>query len=476
MKNTNHVIPAQAGIQSNKMRGAVAHMSGWIPDHARRCLASGMAMLVLVMIFASSAMAQTRVDVTKGVMEPIPVAITNFYTANPALNEIANGLPGVITADLERTGILKPIDPNLFIQDSASLQQGPRFSEWRTINAQALVTGTVLTMADGKTRVEFRLYDVLGGKQLTGMAYMTTPTNWRRIAHIISDEIYKRLTGESGYFDSRIVYVAESGNAKARVKRLAIMDQDGFNSRFLTDGSSMVLTPRFSPNAPVIAYLSYAGNKPRVYIYNIDTGRQEVLGDFPGMTFAPRFSPDGTKIIMSLAKEGNTDIYSMDLRSRTVRQLTNSSGIDTSPTYSPDGNRIVFESDRGGTQQIYVMNADGSNATRISFGKGRYANPVWSPRGDLIAFTRMFEGQFYIGVIKPDGSGERLITKAYHVEGPTWAPNGRVLAYFKEQPMGAGGVAGRAARMYTIDLTGFNERVLRTSTDASDPAWSPLNK
>jgi TolB protein len=429
---------------------------------------------LLLLTLATPAWAQVEVDITRGVMEPIPVAITNFYTTNNTLQDAAMGIPSVITSNLERTGLFKPLSQGIFIQDSGSIQQqGPRFQEWKAINAQALVSGVVLTEPDGKTRVEFRLYDVLGAKQLSGMAYMTTPTNWRRIAHIISDEIYKRLTGEDGYFDSRIVYIAESGPPQRRVKRLAIMDQDGFNNRFLTDGRDMVLTPRFSPNAPVITYLSYANNRPRVYLYNIDTGRQEVLGDFPGMTFAPRFSPDGGSIAMSLAKNGNTDIYTMDLRSRAVRQLTNNAAIDTAPSFSPDGNRVAFESDRSGTQQLYVMNSDGSNPTRITFGQGRYANPVWSPRGDLIAFTRMFQGQFYIGVIKPDGSGERLITQAFHVEGPTWAPNGRVLSYFKEQSSRGG---GRSAKMYTIDLTGFNERQVRTPTDASDPAWGPLNK
>jgi TolB protein len=431
----------------------------------------------LILITSWPAHAQLRVDVTRGVMEPIPVAVTNFHTANPALSEVANGIPSVITANLERTGLFKPISSGLFIQDSASIAAtGPRFPEWAAINAQGLISGTVLQTADGKTRVEFRLYDVLGRKQLSGMAYMTTPTNWRRIAHIISDEIYKRLTGEDGYFDSRIVYIAESGPGQKRVKRLSIMDQDGFNNRYLTDGRDIVLTPRFSPTAPVITYLSYAGNKPRVYLYNIDTGRQEVLGDFPGMTFAPRFSPDGNTVVMSLAKNGNSDIYTMDLRSRTVRQLTNNAALDTSASFSRDGTRLTFESDRSGTPQIYVMNADGSNQTRITFGQGRYGTPVWSPRGDLIAFTRQYQGQFYVGVIKPDGTGERLITNAYHVEGPTWAPNGRVLAYFKEQPMGARGVAGRSSKTFTVDLTGFNERMLRTPTDASDPAWGPINK
>ncbi len=327
-------------------------------------------------------------------------------------------------------------------------------------------------MHDGRTRVEFRLFDVFGQQQLTGMAYMTTPQNWRRIAHIIADEIYKRLTGENGYFDSRIVYVAESGPALKRVKRLAIMDQDGFNHRYLTDGRSLVLTPRFSPNEQMVTYLSYGeGRKPRVYVYNLETGQQNIVGDFSGMTFAPRFSPDGRKLAMSLSQGGNSDIYVMDMGSRRPQKLTDSPGIDTAPSYSPDGSQIAFESDRGGTQQIYVMSSSGGNQHRISFGDGRYASPVWSPRGDLIAFIKMLKGQFYLGVMRPDGTGERLITNAYHVEGPTWAPNGRVLAYFKESP----GSSGRSSRSYTIDLTGHNERPLKTPGDASDPAWSPLN-
>jgi TolB protein len=306
------------------------------------------------------------------------------------------------------------------------------------------------------------------------MAYTTTSANWRRIAHIISDEIYKRLTGEDGYFDSRIVYVAESGSVMARVKRLAIMDQDGANSRYLTDGASLVLTPRFSPTRQMITYMSYEGGTPRVYLYDLNTGRRNVLGDFPGMTFAPRFVPDGNRLVMSLATNGNSDIYTYDLSSRQKRRLTDNSGIDTAPSFSPDARQIVFESDRGGTQQLYVMDANGGPAQRITFGQGRYGNPVWSPRGDLIAFTRIYQGKFYIGVIRPDGSGERLITNAYHVEGPSWSPNGRVLTYFKEKPVGSNGDQ-RQARVYTIDITGYNERMLATPQDGSDPAWSPLN-
>lgn len=420
---------------------------------------------------APSARAELRVEVTKGNVNPIPIAITNFVVQDPSGQEFSTSIPQVISSDLGSTGLFKVMDPRSFIQDSATMQTQIRFNEWRAINAQALVNGIITRTADGRTRVEFRLFDVFGQQQLTGMAYMTTPQNWRRIAHIISDEIYKRLTGEGGYFDSRIVYIAESGPPTKRIKRLAIMDQDGANNRYLTDGSNLVLTPRFSPNTQTITYFSYVGNKPKVYIYDLETGRQQTVGEFDGMTFAPRFSPDGTKIVMSLSKGGSSDIYAMDLRSRAPIRLTNSAAIDTAPSYSPDGSRIAFESDRGGTQQIYVMNSNGGEAQRISFGEGRYASPVWSPRGDLIAFVKMLRGQFYIGVIRPDGSGERLLTNAFHAEGPTWAPNGRVLAFFKESQGGS----GRESRLYSIDLTGNNEHPLKSAGGASDPAWSPLN-
>lgn len=438
-----------------------------------RVLVSFLAIVFSVIVFSSGAAhAELRVDVTKGTMDPIPVAITQFVPKDGSNNEFASDIPKVISSDLESTGLFKLINPQSFIQDSASLQTQIRFNEWKAINAQALVNGTVTKLPDGRTRVEFRLFDVFGQTQLTGMAYMTTPQNWRRIAHIIADEIYKRLTGENGYFDSRIVYVAESGPAIKRVKRLAIMDQDGANQRFLTSGQALVLTPRFSPSTQTITYLSYGtNNKPRVYIYDLETGRQEVVGDFPGMTFAPRFSPDGNKVAMSLSQNGNSDIYVMDLRARNPQKLTNSPGIDTAPSFSPDGSQIAFESDRGGTQQLYVMDRNAANQRRISFGDGRYASPVWSPRGDLIAFIKMLKGQFYLGVMKPDGTGERLITNAYHLEGPTWAPNGRVIAYFKESP----GSNGRTSKLYSIDLTGHNEHVLKTNGDGSDPAWSPLN-
>ncbi len=435
----------------------------------RRVITASAAAILILLASAGSLPAEPVIDLTNPTLRPMPIAITDFYGASPSDTTVGADIARVVAADLERSGLFAPIDSRAFIQTAESLRAQPRFGDWRVINAEALVTGTTATEQDGRLRIEFRLWDVFGETQMTGLAYFSTPENWRRIAHIIADAIYKRITGEDGYFDSRIVYISESGPQDRRIKRLAIMDQDGENHRFLTDGSNLVLTPRFSPSTQEITYLSYFNDRPRVYLFNIETGQQEVLGDFPGMTFAPRFAPDGNSVIMSLAKSGNSDIFAMDLRTRRVTQLTNHPSIDTSPCYSPDGSQIVFNSDRGGSQQIYTMNADGSNVQRISFGKGRYATPVWSPRGDLIAFTRIDQGKFYVGVMRPDGSGERLLTEGWLVEGPTWAPNGRVLAFFRQTP-GANGTV----RVYSIDLTGYNERELITPMDASDPAWSPL--
>jgi len=431
------------------------------------------AAVACVLTAIGPARAELRIDITRGHVRPMPIAATNLVGAKGIAQQIGRNITTVISADLNRSGLFRTIGHDAFIQKFDSQQARPRFADWRAINSQALVTGGVQTQQDGRLRVEFRLWDVYAEQQMIGLAYSTTPDNWRRIAHIIADTIYKRITGEEGYFDTRLVYVAESGPPQRRIKRLAIMDQDGANHRFLTDGSALVLTPRFSPTNQEITYLSYFNGRPRVYLYNIDTGQQEVLGDFPSMTFAPRFSPDGNRIIMTLATDGNSDIYTMDLRTRTITRLTNHPAIDTSPSYSPDRRQVVFNSDRGGTQQLYVMNGDGTDVRRISFGDGRYATPVWSPRGDLIAFTKIHSGRFYIGVMTPEGRGERLLADGYLVEGPTWAPNGRVLMFFR-QTKGDRAGRGSNSRLYSIDLTGFNEREVISPIDGSDPAWSPL--
>ena len=430
-----------------------------------------LAVLLLAGLGATAAQAELVIDITRGVSQPMPIAVPEMFGGNDRENQLGRDIARVAAADLERSGLFAPIDPRAFIQTSASIQSGVRFVDWRQINAQALVGGKVELQPDGHMRVEFRLFDVYSEQQIAGEAYGSSPTGWRRIAHKIADQIYQRITGEEGYFDTQIVYVAEDGPKTKQRKRLAIMDQDGENHRFLTDGSDLVLTPRFSPSARELTYMSYYKSNPRVYVYQVDTGRRELLGDFPGMTFAPRFSPDGNRVALSLATNGVTNIYEMNLLTRQKRRLTDSPFIDTSPSYAPDGNRIVFNSDRGGAQQLYVMNADGSGVSRISFGEGRYATPVWSPRGDLIAFTKMKGGEFFIGVMHPDGSGERLLTKGWMVEGPTWAPNGRVLSYWKETP--SEGRAAGTSHLYTIDLTGSNERQVITPVDGSDPAWSP---
>ncbi|MEI6557651.1 MAG: Tol-Pal system beta propeller repeat protein TolB [Rhodospirillaceae bacterium] len=427
---------------------------------------------LLVVAFAPPARADLHIDITRGVVEPIPIAVTAFAGSGGAETQMGQNIAKVVSADLERSGLFRPIDPSAFIQNPGALQAQPRFADWRLLHTQGLVTGSVTREGDGRLRVEFRLWDVVVEQQLTGLAFFASPDTWRRIAHKIADAVYKRITGEEGYFDTRIVYIAETGPGTARIKRLAIMDQDGENHHVLTSDNTLVLTPRFSPTSQEITYLSYYGGKPRVFLFNIETGRQEVVGDFPGMTFAPRFSPDGNTVIMSLSTGSASNIHTLDLRTRRQTQLTTGPSIDTSPSYSPDGRRIVFESDRGGTQQIYVMNADGSGVQRISFGQGRYGGPVWSPRGDLIAFTRLAGGQFGIGVIRPDGTGERILIESHHAEGPTWAPNGRVLMYFKETASGDG--RGRVARLYSVNLGGGNERRVSTPVDGSDPAWSPL--
>jgi len=439
-----------------------------------RFVAIALAVLAMMSFSSISAVhAQVKIDITRGRVEPMPIAITVFAGSNDQSKQVGRDVSEVISKNLERSGLFRPLDPKGFMQELTSLEVQPRFPDWRTLAAQALVQGVVEPQPSGQLRIAFRLWDVYGGQQMVGQAYVTQPENWRRVAHIMSDAIYTAITGETGYFDTRIVYIAESGPAIKRLKRLAIMDQDGANHRYLTDGANLVLTPRFSPTSQEITYLSYFRNVPRVYLFNIDTGRQEVLGDFPGMSYAPRFSPDGNKVVFSMAQDGNSDIYEMDLRTRKTTRLTDHPSIDTSPSYSPNRDQLTFNSDRGGSQQLYTMNADGSNVQRISFGQGKYGTPVWSPRGDLIAFTRINQGNFYIGVMKPDGSAERLLAEGYLVEAPTWAPNGRVLMYFAQGKTASDGSGGRT-RLFSIDLTGYNQREILTPQDSSDPAWSPL--
>ena len=432
----------------------------------RRTMLLGAALAPLAAPIA--ARAQLTIDMTRPNFEPVPIAIVDFQ-GDPMGGQIA----GVIRNDLQNSGLFRSIAPGSFIEQNLNANSAPRFPDWRNVGAQGLVVGSIANVG-GNIKVDFRLWDVLKGDQATGLSFTSQPSNWRRLGHIIADAVYKRVTGEEGYFDTRVAYVSETGPLNNRVKRIAIMDQDGANNRYITDGSTIAITPRFSPTLQEIVYMAYGDRNtpPKVYLQNVDSNRRELMGNFPGMSFAPRFSPDGTKVAMSLSQDGRTNLYEMDVRGRGMRRLTNTPAIDTSPSYSNDGTQIVFNSDRGGSQQLYVMGAGGGGEKRISFGDGRYATPVWSPRGDYVAFTKIMGNSFGIGVMRPDGSGERLLANGFLVEGPTWAPNGRVMMFFRQQP-NSGGRAG-SVTLHAIDITGRFERQVPTPTDASDPAWSPL--
>jgi TolB protein len=442
-----------------------------LPHFSRRrilLLGAGAAAGALAGLAPRSADAVLKLDVTQGNIQPMLIALPDFTGVGLPDPNTARAVTQIIAANLQRSGLFAPIDQAAYLEKISNIDTTPRFPDWRQINAQALVTGRLSRLPDGRLGGEFRLWDVFAGQYLDGKQYQTPFDNWRRVAHIISDAVYERLTGDKGYFDSRIVFIDESGPKERRVKRLALMDQDGANVRYLTRGDDLVLTPRFSPSTQEIAYMSYGQGQPRVVLLNIETGQREIVGNFPGMTFSPRFSPDGQRVIMSLQQGSNSNIFTMDLRSRTTTRLTDTPAIDTAPSYAPDGARICFESDRGGRQQIYIMGAQRGPAQRISFGEGTYSTPVWSPRGDYIAFTKQHQGRFSIGIIKPDGSGERILTEGYHNEGPTSAPNGRVLMFFRDP----GGNAGPT--LHTVDVTGRNEQRTPTPSYASDPAWSPL--
>jgi TolB protein len=424
-----------------------------------------MAALALALgAIAASAPAHAQgvgLKVTRGDVQPLPVAVPAFGGG-----QVGADISQVIAANLQRSGLFRPLDPASFIEKDLSAAIQPRFADWKQINAQALVNGQA-SVQDGRLVVDFRLWDVFSGQQLLGLQFTASPENWRRVAHKISDQIYERLTGEKGYFDTRVVFVAESGPRGKRTKRLAIMDQDGANPSYLTDGSYIVMTPRFSSNSQEITYMALRPEGSAVYLFNLETARRESLGEFSGMVFAPRFSPDGSRVAFSVERNGNSDIYVMDLRNRSSSRITADPGIDTSASFSPDGSRIVFNSDRSGSPQLYVMGADGSNPRRISYGQGKYTTPVWSPTGEFVAFTKQTGGEFHIGVMRADGSDERLLTSSYLDEGPTWAPNGRVLMFSRETP-------GGDSRLYTVDVTGRILKPVPYPGAASDPAWSPL--
>jgi TolB protein len=426
-------------------------------------------LILFSLLIPQWAKAQIEVDITQGNIDPVPVAVPDFLGQDPEMRELGAQIALVIRDNLQSSAVFRSLDPASFLETQTDIDYEPTFADWRVIRADALVSGRVVRGAPGRVRVEFRLWDVFAGRQLQGIRFSTTTANWRRTAHKATDAIYKALTGEDGYFDSRIVFVDQRGTKTNRQKRLAIMDQDGFNPQYLLGGSDLVVSPQFDPSSQTITYMSYETLPPQVYLLDIETGRRELLGSFPGMTFAPRFTPDGRALILSMEQNGNIDIYRMDLRTRSSQRLTTDPGIDVSASISPDGRQIVFQSDRGGSPQLYTMNADGSSPRRISFGDGRYNQPVWSPRGDKIAFVRQNRGKFAIGVMDTDGRNERILTDDYLVDMPSWSPNGRIILFTKES-------RGRDSRaeLWSVDLTGRNLKRVETPGQATDPAWSPI--
>ena len=414
-----------------------------------------------------------RIKITEGVIEPVPFAAPVFIAEDSGGRNYNKKISQLIVKDLSSTGFFREIPSKAYISSVTSFSSPIQFSDWKAINAQALVVGAVSVTGNGDMIVKFRIYDVFSNAELgSGLKFSGTVDGWRRMGHKVADVIYSRLTGESGYFDSRIVFVSESGRKGARKKRLAIMDQDGANVKYLTDSADLVLAPRFSPAGERVLYTSYETGFPQIFMLDVGTvSRRSLRNDEGTMTFAPRFSPDGNSVVYSLEKGGNTDIYLTKLISGGTKRLSSAPSIETAPSFSPDGSQIVFESDRSGSQQLYIMSAGGGNAKRISFGQGRYGTPVWSPRGDMIAFTKQNRGRFHIGVMRIDGSEERLLTASFLDEGPTWSPNGRVIAFTRET-QGANG----SSRLYTVDISGRNLRVLPTPDGASDAAWSPLGR
>ena len=431
----------------------------------------GMLLINLSFAFAQKTVApQLDMTVNRGVIKPISLAVPSFIKESGANSIISRELAKVISNNLNGTGLFKSIPQTAYVSTPLSFNTPVQFSDWSIINADVLVVGSVGLKPDGRLEVKFRLWDVSQQKEIgKGKQYFTNSESWRRISHKISDTIYTRVTGEGAYFDSRVVFVSETGPKDNRTKRLAIMDQDGANFRLLKHPPSLVIAPRFSPTTNKIIFTGYETGKPRVYLMDLSSGEITSLPELQGMSFAPRFSADGSEIVLSMTENGNTDIFISNLALGTKRRLTTNIAIDTAPSFSPDGDSIVFESDRGGGQQLYIISSKGGEAKRISFGKGRYATPVWSPRGDLIAFTKIKEGKFHIGVMRVDGTKERLLTTSFLDEGPAWAPNGRVLMFFRETPGKAG-----APSIYSIDISGRNLRKIKTSSFASDPNWSQI--
>ena len=423
-----------------------------------------MATLAPITVAAQTAQTPQTQDIviSQADLRPFPIAVVPFR------GERGADISSIVSGNLKRSGYFDPLNPASFIETGLTLANAPNFPQWTQIGAQAVLYGAVTPRADNRVDVGFRLYDPYRQCQLVSYQFTATPEQYRRIAHKISDIIYQRMTGEPGFFDSRVIFVSDEGTQLSRRTRLTIADQDGFQPIYLTQGDEVIMSPRFSPNQPdEVTYVALGKDYSRIYLLNLTTGRRESLGEFDGQVLAPRFSNDGNKIAFSIIRNGNTDIYVMDLRSRQLSRLTTDPGINTSPSFSPDGSQIVFNSDRSGQPRLYVMRADGSGQRPISRGGGSYTAPAWSPTGNMIAFTKSGGGRFSTGVMNADGSGERILSSSYFEEGPSWAPNGRYIMFARQ-------TRGGDTRLWTVDLSGRVVSQAGYQGRGTDPAWSPL--
>jgi len=421
------------------------------------------------LIFNISHSETLEISITEGEVRKTNIAISEFYSSNDKTADIIKKINVVMNNNLMSSGLFQTFDKQAFMQKPNEMRFRPKFADWRPLNIEILVTGKVI-LVDDKFKIEMYVWDIIRQKQILSKRYMISGNSWRRLSHLMSDDIYTRVTGETGYFDSRILFVSEQRKNNHRIKKIAIMDLDGANIKYITNGRYIALTPRFSPDREHIAYMSYKKGIPSIYLHNIRNGQVKFLGKFKNMTYAPRFSPDGKKLIFSYAVSGRSNIWVMNIISGKFTQITNNTYIDTSPAYSPDGKNIVFTSNRNGSPQIYSMELSSGKVKRLTIGDGSYTTPVVSPRGDLIAFTKQSNGKFYIGVMNVDGTGERLISNSFLDEGPSFSPNGRTLIFFRND------IELGKTKLMTIDITGYNLREIKTPYGASDPNWSSLNK
>ncbi len=431
-------------------------------------------LLLVVFIFfgAGAAHAELKVDIIAGAAEPIPIAVQKFEIAGTVTADDAATVRAVVENDLKSTGLFRIVSHDAFPQ-YVHMNEMPNFKLWMAIKTQVLVQAKLTSESGGRYKLEFYVWDVNGKEQIEAQSLVASKSSLRRLAHIMADAIYERLTGETGYFDTQIVFIAETGPVHRRVKRMAIMDQDGYGLRYLSDEKTFVMSPHFSPNMQTIVFLSYRDDDPMVWTLDLDSGEQRRLGQFGGMNFAPRFSPDGTKIALSLVKNGITHLYEYDMETQKLRQLTFGRSLNTSPSYSPDGKKLAFNSDRSGRQQIHVLDLKTLEEERITYGAGRYATPAWSPDGQFIAFTKMADDTFYIGIMNPRGRNEKILAGGWYMEAPSWAPGSRRLVYYEtEKDIDD---VERISHIRSVDITGQNiyEIELPDGVNGVEPTWSP---